>query len=134
MGDGGGRGAAARRPEKKTALGHIEAAALDLVGAAVKAEADARSGARDLGGVEGDLRAAALSFAAKVLGTLMSGPLQQAAGVDAPSGRRGARTTAILASVGEVSYTRAHVPVTRPAANGCSTDGSSARACRSVPA
>jgi len=114
MGDGGGRGAAARRPEKKTALGHIEAAALDLVGAAVKAEADARSGARDLGGVEGDLRAAALSFAAKVLGTLMSGPLQQAAGVDAPSGRRGARTTAILASVGEVSYTRARVPGSGP--------------------
>jgi len=44
-----------------------------------------------------------------VVGALMSGPLQQAAGVDAPAGRRGTRTTTILSSVGEVSYTRAYV-------------------------
>ncbi len=103
-----------RSVKGKTVSERIRAAALDLVGVAVKAEANARSAARDLGEVEGDLRAAALSFAAKVLGTLMSGPLQQAAGVDAPSGRRGTRTTTILASVGEVSYTRARVPGSAP--------------------
>jgi hypothetical protein len=63
-----------------------------------------------LGEVEGDLRSAALSFAAKALGALMSGPLQQAAGVDAPAGRRGSRTETVLTSVGDVSYTRAYVP------------------------
>ena len=36
----------------------------------------------------------------------MSGPLQRAAGVDAPSGRRELRTKSILSAVGEVSYTR----------------------------
>ena len=82
---------------------------MELVCAAVKAEADARSAARDLSELEGDLRKAALGFAAKVLGTLMSGPLQQAAEVDAPAGRRGTRTTTILTSVGEASYTRAYV-------------------------
>lgn len=60
--------------------------------------------------MEGDLRTVALGFTAKVLGALMSGPLQQAADVDAPAGRRGTRTTTILSSVGEVSYTRAYVP------------------------
>ena len=69
---------------------------MELVAAAVKAEADARSAARDLGELEGDLREAALGFAAKVLGELMSGPLQQAAGVDAPADRRGKRATTIL--------------------------------------
>lgn len=83
---------------------------MELVAAAVKAEADARSAARDLGELEGGLREAALGFAAKVLGSLMSGPLQQAAGVDAPADRRGKRATTILTSVGEVCYTRAHVP------------------------
>lgn len=60
--------------------------------------------------MEGDLRSAALSFAAKALGALMSGPLQQAAGVDAPAGRRGTRTETVLTSVGDVPYTRAYVP------------------------
>jgi len=36
----------------------------------------------------------------------MSGPLQRAAGVDAPPGRRELRTKGILSAVGEVSYTR----------------------------
>lgn len=36
----------------------------------------------------------------------MSGPLQNAAGVDLPEGRRELRTASILSSVGEVSYTR----------------------------
>jgi len=36
----------------------------------------------------------------------MSGPLQRAAGADAPSGRRERRTRNILSAVGEVSYTR----------------------------
>ena len=40
----------------------------------------------------------------------MSGPLQEAAGVDAPSGRRGIRSASVLTSVGEVSYARAYVP------------------------
>ena len=64
--------------------------------------------------MEGDLRSAALACAARVLGALMSGPLQQAAGVDAPSGSRGKRSATILSSVGEVSYTRAYVPGSGP--------------------
>ena len=39
----------------------------------------------------------------------MSGPLQEALGVAAPVGRRGNRTTNVLTTVGEVSYTRAYV-------------------------
>jgi len=41
-----------------------------------------------------------------MIGELMSGPLQRAAGVDMPDGHRETRTTNILSSVGEVSYTR----------------------------
>ena len=52
------------------------------------------------------LRDASLEFAATVLGAAMSGPLQRAAGADAPSGRRERRTRNILSAVGEVSYTR----------------------------
>ena len=39
----------------------------------------------------------------------MSGPLQEALGVTSPVGSRGSRTTSVLTSVGEVSYTRAYV-------------------------
>jgi hypothetical protein len=41
-----------------------------------------------------------------MLGVALSGPLQRAAGVDAPPGRRERRTTGILSTVGEVHYTR----------------------------
>ena len=44
----------------------------------------------------------------------MSGPLQQAAGVDAPAGRRGRRETTILSCVGNVTYSRAYVPGNGP--------------------
>ena len=56
--------------------------------------------------VEMRLRDASLGFAAKMVGTAMSGPLQRAAGVDAPPGRKELRTRSILSAVGEVSYTR----------------------------
>ena len=41
-----------------------------------------------------------------MVGAVMSGPLQRAAGVDAPQGRKELRTRGILSAVGEVSYTR----------------------------
>ena len=41
-----------------------------------------------------------------MVGTLMSGPLQRAAGVDAPPGRRERRTCSILSAVGAVRYAR----------------------------
>lgn len=52
------------------------------------------------------IRDVALSYAAKMVGTIMSGPLQRATGVDAPTDRREQRTRSILSAVGEVSYTR----------------------------
>lgn len=52
------------------------------------------------------IRDAALGFAAKMVGAAMSGPLQRAAGVEDPPGRRERRTSGILSAVGEVSYTR----------------------------
>jgi hypothetical protein len=58
---------------------------------------------------EGQVRAAALGFAAKVVGSILSGPVQRAAGVDTPPGRRGMRKTRVLSSVGMVSYSRAYV-------------------------
>lgn len=60
----------------------------------------------DLQGAETRLRDAALGFAAKMVSTAMSGPLQRAAGVEMPPGRRERRTTGILSAVGEVRYTR----------------------------
>lgn len=66
----------------------------------------AQTGACDLPEVETRIRDAALSFAAKMVGTAMSGPLQRAAGVDMPPGRRERRTSVILSAVGEVIYTR----------------------------
>ena len=66
----------------------------------------AQTGACDLPAVETKIRDAALGFAAKMVGAAMSGPLQCAAGVDAPAGRRERRTSGILSAVGEVSYTR----------------------------
>jgi hypothetical protein len=41
-----------------------------------------------------------------MVGTVLSGPLQRAAGVDEPPGRRERRTCGILSAVGDVSYTR----------------------------
>jgi len=55
------------------------------------------------------IRDAALGFAAKMVGAAMSGPLQRAAGVDEPPGRREQRTSGILSAVGEVNYTRWYV-------------------------
>jgi hypothetical protein len=52
------------------------------------------------------LREASLSFAAKLVGAAMSGPLQRAAGVAEPPGRKELRTKSILSAVGEVNYTR----------------------------
>jgi len=66
----------------------------------------AETGACDLLATETRLRDAALAFAARMVGTAMSGPLQRAAGVDCPPGRREQRTTAILSAVGDVDYTR----------------------------
>lgn len=68
--------------------------------------AEAEAGACDLLDAETRLRDTALGFAAKMVGAALSGPLQRAAGVDAPPGRRERRTTGILSAVGEVSYTR----------------------------
>ena len=72
----------------------------------MKTFAEAEAGTCALPGVETRLRDAALGFAAKMLGTALSGPLQRAVGVDVPPGRRERRTTGILTAVGEVSYTR----------------------------
>ena len=67
------------------------------------------SGSCGITEAECKLREAALLFAAEVVGVILSGPAQRAAGVDAPPGSRGTRTVGILSSVGEVSYTRAYV-------------------------
>lgn len=67
---------------------------------------DAQAGASDLATAEKRLRNAALGFAAKMVGEVMSGPLQRAAGVDTPPGRREKRTCSILSSVGHVDFTR----------------------------
>ena len=66
------------------------------------------AGAAGLCEAEGRVRAAALGFAAHVVGDILSGPAQRAAGVEAPAGRRGRRETKLLSSVGEVSYERAY--------------------------
>ena len=68
--------------------------------------AAAETGACDLRAAETRLRDTALGFAARMVGLALSGPLQRAAGVDAPPGRREQRTTGILSAVGEVRYTR----------------------------
>lgn len=85
------------------------------------------------------MRDAALAFAAKSLGTLLSGPIQRALRVDQPAGRRELRTTGILSSVGDVQFTRWYVrrpdrPWCFPAdealgfVGGC-TPGAAARLC-----
>ena len=68
--------------------------------------ADADAGKCNLSDAETRFRDAAIGFAAKMMGTALSGPLQRAAGVDLPLGRREQRTTGILSAVGEVRYTR----------------------------
>lgn len=77
-----------------------------MVAQTLKAFWDAQTGACDLTGAESSLRNAALDFTAQMIGTLMSGPLQRAAGVDAPSGRRERRRCTILSAVGAVRYSR----------------------------
>lgn len=52
------------------------------------------------------MRDACLKFAAKVVGVVMSGPLQRAAGVAEPPFRKELRTRRIISAVGEVSYRR----------------------------
>ncbi len=52
------------------------------------------------------LRDVVFSFAARMLGDLLSCPFQRAAGVDMPYGRREERVTSILSLVGEVRYKR----------------------------
>jgi hypothetical protein len=59
-----------------------------------------------LAGTESKIRDAALSYAAKMVGTAMSGPLQRARGVDAPTDRRERRKKNLISAVGQVSYTR----------------------------
>ena len=58
----------------------------------MRTAADSQAGACGPAQAESRVREAALSFAARTLGELMSGPLQSAAGVDAPAGRREQRT------------------------------------------
>lgn len=69
----------------------------------------AREGSKELGQIEPELREAALGCVTHVLGALMSGPLQEAAGVASPPGKRGKRTVEVLTSAGPVSYSRAYV-------------------------
>ena len=72
----------------------------------MRTAADSQAGSCGLAQAETRIRDSALAFAAKMIGQLMSGPFQSAAGVDLPEGRRELRTANILSSVGEVSYTR----------------------------
>jgi hypothetical protein len=102
-----GRGSGpGRRRRKKKETEQIDEAAATLLAQSLKLIAQAETGACDLPCVEARLRDAALGFAAKAVGVAMSGPLQRAAGVGAPSGRRELRAKNILSAVGEVSYTR----------------------------
>jgi len=102
-----GRGSGPRcRGRKKKEFEQIDAAAASLVAQSVGVFSEAQAGVCDLSEVETRLRDAALGFAAKMVGAAMSGPLQRAAGVSTPPGRKERRTSAILSAVGEVSYTR----------------------------
>lgn len=96
------------RPGKKNAARYDEAAA-DLIAESLAVSDRVEAGGASLPEAEGRVREAALSFAARVVGEILSGPAQRAAGVEAPAGRRGRRAAKILSSVGEVSYTRAYV-------------------------
>jgi len=96
------------RRGKKNGAGYDEAAAALNARSAGVTE-DAGAGRCGLAEAEGLIREAALGFAARVVGSILSGPAQRAAGVDAPPGRRGLRETTILSGVGEVSYSRAYV-------------------------
>jgi hypothetical protein len=91
---------------KKKDIEQIDGAAATLIAQTVKVFDEAETGACDLPSAETRIRDAALTFAAKMVGTALSGPLQRAAGVDEPPGRREQRTCGILSAVGDVSYTR----------------------------
>jgi hypothetical protein len=102
-----GRGAGpGRGGRKKKEVEQIEKAGAALVVETLKVLAEAEAGTCDLQSTETKLRDVALGFAAKMVGTALSGPLQRAAGVDAPPGRRERRTTVLLSAVGEVRYSR----------------------------
>jgi hypothetical protein len=91
---------------KKNGCGQIDAAAALLIEQTLNIFEDAQSGTCDLAAAETRIRDASLGFAAKMVGDAMSGPLQRAAGVEQPPGRKEQRTCLILSAVGEVSYTR----------------------------
>lgn len=91
---------------KKKEITQVDAAAATLVAKTLKVISEAEAGTCDLAGVESRIREAALGYAAKMVGTIMSGSLQRALGVEAPTGRRELRTKSILSAVGEISYTR----------------------------
>ena len=95
------------RPGKKNAARYDEAAAA-LIAESLAVSDCVEAGGAGLPEAEGRVRTAALGFAARVVGEILSGPAQRAAGVEAPAGRRGRRETKILSSVGEVSYSRAY--------------------------
>lgn len=94
------------RSAEKKEIQQVDAAAGTLIAETLKILSDAEAGTSDLAGAEMRIRDVALSYAAKMVGTIMSGPLQRATGVDAPTDRREQRTRSILSAVGEVSYTR----------------------------
>jgi len=104
--EGGGGSGTKRGGHKKKEVAQIEEAAATLVATTIKIFADAEAGTCDLLDAETRIRDATLGFAASMVGTALSGPLQRAAGVDEPPGRRERRTTGILSAVGEVRYTR----------------------------
>ena len=105
METGGGSGQECRGRQKKD-FEQIDGAAATLIAETLKIFSEAESGGLDLQCVETKLRDASLGFAAKLVGTAMSGPLQRAAGVAEPPGRKELREKSILSAVGEVNYTR----------------------------
>lgn len=68
-----------------------------------------KEGAVCLASVEEALRSAALRSVAHFLGSFYSGELPGLVGLEAPEGSRGRRPVTVLSTVGEVTYSRAHV-------------------------
>ena len=102
----GGRSGPERRGRQKKELEQIDGAAATLIAETLKIFSEAEAGSIDLPCVETKLRDASLGFAAKLVGTAMSGLLQRASEVAEPPGRKELRTKSILSAVGEVNYTR----------------------------
>lgn len=88
---------------------NIAAAAPRLAGECLGVAERVESGGAGVMEAETALRDASHGFAAEILGGILSGPAQRAAGVDAPAGRRGLRETSVLSLVGPVRFTRAYV-------------------------